>query len=176
MFPSSSADVAVSHFSNWSTANWVAAFAVLGLALFAAWFAVGWLVDDALGADGPLWVGVVVGVVAVVMQAVTLWLTVRHIEQFKWAVTLALAVVGATALVARNASRAAASTRRGYRGAEAPPLTVAVPAGISGAIAVGVLIGDGVTRAAAAIPMAVGTLVLIMSAVAGCIWIRAKAG
>ncbi|BCN51560.1 hypothetical protein [Prescottella equi] len=170
MFPSSSADVAVSHFSNWSTVNWVAAFAVLGLAFFAAWFAVGWLVDDALGADGPLWVGVVVGIVAVVMQAVTLWLTVRHIEQFKWAVTLALAVVGATALVARSASRAAAR----YRASKAPALTVAVPAGISGVIAAGVLIGDGVTRAAAAIPVAVGTFVLLIVAGTGLLWMHAN--
>ncbi|BCN46652.1 hypothetical protein RE943_48280 (plasmid) [Prescottella equi] len=174
MFPSSSADVAVSHFSNWSTINWVAAFTVLGLAFLAAWFAVGSIVDDALGADGPLWVGVLAGIVAVVMQAVTLWLTVRHIEQFKWAVTLALAVVGATALVARNASRAAASARRGYRASEAPALTVAVPAGISGVIAAGVLIGDGVTRAAAAIPVAVGTFVLLIVAGAGLLWMHAN--
>lgn len=174
MFSSSSADVAVSHFSNWSTVNWVAAFAVLGLALFAAWFAVGWIVDDGLGSDGLLWVGVVVGLVAVVMQVVTLWLTVRHIEQFKWSVTLALAVVGATALAARNASMAAASIYRGYRVAEAPALTVAVPAGISGVIAVGVLIGDGVTRAAAAIPVAVGTFVALFVAGIGLFWAHAK--
>lgn len=100
MFPSSSADVAVSHFSNWSVANWILGYALLGIAVLLAGFAVSlWTSAKYTAPVGVYGWSVAAGVLAVVVEAVTLWQVARHIEQFRWVIALAVLVVAAVALV-----------------------------------------------------------------------------
>lgn len=165
MFPNSSTDVAVSHYSNWSLVNWLAAYAVLGLAVAVAALAVAWWITAEHSDGMQLYAGSgLAGLTATTTQAITLWLVARHIEKFSWVVVLALAFVGAVAVAAYAAARLAvgAAHGTGYYAPPAPKLTLAVPVGISGVISVGVIIGDGVTRVAASIPMAVGAFVAVV--------------
>lgn len=164
LFPnSSSAEVAVSHYSGWSATEWLLAYSALGMAVLAVAFAVAcWIRADYEEEVGLFVAAVVTGIVAAVGQAYVLWQVARHIEQFKWVIGLVLVLVGATALAAHSTARAVEARLHGSPYGSWPVSTrwlVIVPAGISGVIAVGVLIGDGVTRAAAAVPMAVGAFV-----------------
>lgn len=154
MFPRSSADVAVSHYSNWSTINWVAAFVVLGLVVLAVAVAVyQWIdTDSGGGITGVNPTSVVAGLGATVALAITLPLVARHIEQFKWVFLLALVVVGAVALAAYRAARRALS-EVSYYSQPVPKWTVVVPAAVAGVIAAVVVVVDGFTRAAASVPM-----------------------
>lgn len=165
MFPnSSSTEVAVSHYSNWSATNWVLAYLLLASTMLLVSLAVIW----AIGAEqdgGRFYVAsAAVGVLAATIQAVTLWLIARHADQFKWVVALALLVVAVTALAVRQRARSVWSVMHAsdYYAPPVPTLLVAVPAGISAVIAVGVLIGDGANRLAASVPMAVGAFVALV--------------
>ncbi len=98
-----------------------------------------------------------------------MWQVARHIEQFRWVVALAVLVVGAVALVAHRAARTALVDV--YRDSYYSPPSVevpmvAIPAGVSGVVALGVIIGDGIgdgtTRAAASIPTTVGGFVALV--------------
>ena len=65
------------------------------------------------------------------------------------------------------------SGTRGYYGLRVPKWVIRVPVLASAVIAVGVVIGDGVTRAAASIPMAVGLFVLLFLSAVGYVVVNA---
>ena len=179
MFPSSSADVAVSHFSNWSAANWIIGYALLGIAVLLAGFAVSLRTSAKYTAPvGVYGWSVAAGVLAVVVQAVTLWQVARHIEQFRWMIVLTVLVVAAVALVTYRAARTALVDvyRDSYYSPSVEVPMVAIPTGVSGVVALGVIIGDGATRAAASFPTTVGGFIVlvILGAVALVVYARSS--
>ncbi|MET4614151.1 lipopolysaccharide export LptBFGC system permease protein LptF [Rhodococcus sp. PvR044] len=159
-------EVAVSHYSGWSTTDWLLAYSTLGAAVLAVAVAVACWVSADYEEEGGLFVAAVVaGIVATVGQAYALWQIARHIESFLWILVLAPVLVAATALAAHRTARAVEARLHGspYGSSLVSKWLVIVPAGISGVIAVGVFIGDGVTRAAAAVPMAVGAFLTVVA-------------
>lgn len=165
--PSSSVEVAVSHYTSWSAAHWFFGYALIGVAVVLAVVAVVvWIVgksnDDELGV---LCVAAIFGVVSAVIGAVAFWHVARHIEQFKWVFLLGLVIVGSVTVACRWAARSglADSFVPSYY-VRRSALTYAIPAGVSGVIVLGVCLGDGATRLAASVPMAVGTFVGLVAA------------
>ncbi|QHE73553.1 hypothetical protein [Rhodococcus sp. WAY2] len=174
LFPYSNSDVAVSHYSDWSFSHWLFAGAVLLASVLLTVIAVG-LWTAAIPEDNiVLYAGSAgVGTLAVVLQATSLWQIARHIELYRVVVFLALAVVVAVVVSVRSTVRNEPSGTRGYYGLRVPKWVIRVPVLASAVIAVGVVIGDGVTRAAASIPMAVGLFVLLFLSAVGYVVVNA---
>lgn len=165
--PSSSVEVAVSHYTSWSAGNWFLGYAVIGVAVVLAAVAVGlWIVGKSNEDDlRVLAVAAVFGVVSAMSGAIAFWKVARHIEQFKWVFLLGLVIVGGVTLACRWAARSdRVNTFLPSYYVRRSALTYAIPAGVSGVIVLGVCIGDGANRLAASVPMAVGTFVGLMAA------------
>ncbi len=164
---SSSVEVAVSHYTSWSAANWFLGYALIGVDVVLAVIAVVfWIAgksnDDELSVLG---VAAVLGLISAVIGAIAFWQVARHIEHFKWVFLLGLVIVGSVTLACRWAARsdlADAFEPSYYMRRSA--LTYAIPAGISGVIVLGVCFGDGANRLAASVPMAVGTFIGLVAA------------
>ena len=164
MFPSSSsAGVAVHHYSSWSAINWFVGYGMIFFAvLLAAVAAMLWNVakssDDDLGVVG---FALAASALSAIVGSVAFWQVARHIESYKWVIALGLVIVATTTVLCHEAASGqlaeAAGAGRYY--ARRPALTYLVPAGVSAALVIGVIIGDAANRLAASIPMAVGTFV-----------------
>lgn len=112
-----SSGTAVSHYSDWSTVDWIVGYSLLLMAAGVAAFAVVmWLVADRDSSKG-IWAGsFALGAAAGLVQLRALWDIVRHIEQFRLAVGLALLVIavvgGLTYLVPHHATFALSTISR----------------------------------------------------------------
>lgn len=165
-------DVAVNHLTGWSGTNWAVAWSLLILGVVVFGIAMRVLrTSVSSGEDFPWTVGSSLGVlIALVMQAVCLWKIARHLPEFRWTFLVALALIGASSAAAyRLADPSRNHAYRSYRGTFEKWI-VHIPAGIAIAIGVGTVIGDGLNRAAAWFPMAVGALIaLIIVGVLACV-------
>lgn len=117
---SSSSGAAVSHYSDWLAINWAVGYLLLGIAAGVATFAVSmWIVAARDSAGGLSAWAFALGSVAGGIQLYALWALVRHIEQVRWAIALALLVVVVIAALtyqppARTWPRATPTTPRRF--------------------------------------------------------------
>ena len=162
MFPTTSSEVAVSYYPGWSWVPWT--FVVLALALSIGLVFIGasaWARERHDDDPAALMVCIGCGVLATPVLAISLWQSARHTETFRIVILLALVIIAAVAIAAHYGFRAANTQLRGL-GASVPGEVVAVPAAIAGVVAGGVLIGDGLNRAAAWVPTTVATLLILV--------------
>lgn len=164
----SSDHVAVNHLTGWTTGDWLMALAVVALMAVM----VGSLVVAALNAaadddDGVGWwaLGILTLVVGLGVQGWFVWMIVRHSSEFRLTMLTALGAAGLTALVAYR-TRSVLDAKQRWQ--TMPGWVPAVPAIGAGVVAVIAIVGDALTRAAASIPMAVGTLVGLV--IFGVLW------
>lgn len=157
---SSSGEVAVSHYTSWSAANWFLGYALIGVAVVLAAIAVVlWIAGKSNGDDlGVLGTAALLGVISAVIGAGAFWQVARHIEQVEWVFLLGLAIVGSVTLACYRAARSelAGAFEPSYY-VRRSALTYAIPFGVSGVIVLGVCLGDGANRLAASVSLAVGT-------------------
>ncbi|MEE2061563.1 hypothetical protein [Rhodococcus artemisiae] len=168
---SSSSGAAVSHYSDWSAINWAIGYFWLGVAAVLATYAVSMWIFAARDSAGGLstW-AFALGSVAAGIQAYALWAVVRHIEQFRWAIALALLVVGVVAWLTYQTARAERDGQDdNYYTPPVPARSWGVPTGVSAVLAFGVLVVDGVHRAPAALLIGAGLFVVIALG----LWVRA---
>lgn len=160
---SSSSGAAISHYSDWSAINWAIGYLLLGIAAGLATFAVSmWIVAARDSAEGLSAWAFALGSIAGGIQVYALWALVRHIEQVGWAIALALLVVGVVAVLTYQTARAElAGQSDTYYTPPIPARAWGVPTGVCAVLAIGVLVVDGIHRAAAALSMGVGLFVLV---------------
>ncbi|TCN53455.1 hypothetical protein EV641_10699 [Rhodococcus sp. SMB37] len=161
---SSSSGAAVSHYSDWSAINWAVGYLLLGIAAGVATFAVSmWIVAARDSAGGMSAWAFALGIVAGGIQVHALWALVRHIEQLGWAIALALLVVVVIATLTYQTVRADLTGQDAtYYTPPVPARAWGIPTGVSAVLAIGVLVVDGIHRAAAALSMGVGLFILVV--------------
>ncbi len=160
---SSSSGAAVSHYSDWLAINWAVGYLLLGIAAGVATFAVSmWIVAARDSAGGLSAWAFALGSVAGGIQLYALWALVRHIEQVRWAIALALLVVVVIAALTYQTARADLAEGDTHYAPPIPARAWGVPTGVSAVLAIGVLVVDSVHRAAAVLSMGVGLFVLVI--------------
>lgn len=174
-------EVAKHHFSDWSGGDWVLWCAVLALsAIFIAvsvglWFAA--YIGE--GEDGPHFVhlsgaALFIGVVAFILFALGLWTIDRHLSEFRWVVVVGLPTALLTVGVSYGVRRVIVGDEAYYgarpgnegRGLD-NPWPIRVVAGLTVAIVLGAMLGDGLNRVASWVPTTVGLLVVVILCVLG---------
>lgn len=149
-----SSDAPPDHFTDWSGWNWflgiAGTFLMLAIALIALWFVVA--LRDSASSDEPFWkvaIAAIVGFVAFVLASWCHYEVARHMSESNhwWWVLPLVALIACAGLV------------NSYHGSNLPIWTAmagfVLMAGFTSA-------GDGLSRLAASIPIALGSLILLI--------------
>lgn len=165
-----SSGTAVSHYSDWSTINWIVGYSWLLTAVAVAAFAVTmWLAADDESSIGIRVGSVALGAAAGLIQLLALRAVVRHIEQLRLAVGLALLVIVAVAGLTYLAARAHMKGRHNYYTPAVPLRAWVVPASASTTLAIVVLVIESIRRVSDQLSMGGGSFALVT--VAAVVWL-----
>lgn len=163
MIPYSNRGVVVSHYVGWSVADWLLAVAVLVISVALAAAAARLRAASLMKGDSKREaVAVGLGMVAAVLQALSLWLVVRHLAMYWVAIFLAVAVVAAVASCVYVAVTSELEQGPASHRVLVSKWVVRVPIVVSSGIAAVILIVDGYNRAPiATIVISLGVLVAL---------------
>ncbi|WP_336882773.1 hypothetical protein [Rhodococcus globerulus] len=168
MIPYSNRGVVVSHYVGWSVADWLLAVAVLAISVALAAAAARLRAASLMNDDSKREAAAVgLGMVAAVLQALSLWLIVRHLELYRVAIFLAVAVVAAVASGVYVAVTSELEQGPPSHRVLVSKWVVRVPIVVSSGIAAVILIVDGYSRAPV-VTVAISLLVLV--ALARYVW------